>query len=66
MEVYVPSECNDYWPSFPYVKEHNLRVVTPGDAIRIISQAILQGWNPQKRDSPMVFDLVNETLIRRR
>lgn len=66
MEVYVPSGCNDYWPNFPYVKELNMRVVTPGDAARFISQVSLQGWNPQKRGSPMVFDLVKETLIRRR
>lgn len=65
VEVIVPSYCNDYWPSFPYVKEHNMRVVTPGDAARFISQAILQGWEPQKRGSPMLFSLVNETIIRR-
>lgn len=66
IEVYVPSDCNDYWPNFPYVKELNMRVVTPGDAARFISQAIEQEWNSQKRGSPMVFDLVNGTIIRRR
>ncbi|MNP70652.1 hypothetical protein D3C76_1669130 [compost metagenome] len=66
IEVIIPSECSDYWTSFPNVGDLNMRVVKPADAARFIAQAIELGWEPLKSSEPMVFDLVGEVLILRK
>jgi hypothetical protein len=66
IEVYVTSDINDFWTSFPDVNEMNLKVIKPSDVSQFIIQAIIHGWDPKEAGKPIVFDLVGDSLLRRR
>ncbi|MDS0526561.1 hypothetical protein NNC19_12790 [Clostridium sp. SHJSY1] len=63
LEVYIDSDINKLWRSFPCVKELNLKIIKPKDAEVIISQAINKGWNPEEKGSPIIFDLKQDFLL---
>ncbi|UTW67965.1 hypothetical protein KFE94_07570 [bacterium SCSIO 12643] len=65
IEVYINSEINSYWTKFPDVEGINMRIIKPKDAESIIKQALNLGWVPDQKDSPMVFDLIDDELIKR-
>jgi len=65
IEVYFDTDIDSFWIEFPNTEKLNLRLITPIDAASIISEAIKQGWNPEERGKPIVFDLDNDNLIKR-
>src|SRR5689334_22320284 len=65
IEVYFETDINRFWVEFPYVQDLNLKIIKPRDAETIIRQALKQGWNPDERGNPIVFDFKRETLIKK-
>ncbi|MCU6790650.1 hypothetical protein OB236_00785 [Paenibacillus sp. WQ 127069] len=65
IEVYVTSESNGFWTSFPDVNDMNLKVIKPSDVSQFITQAINHGWNPKEAGRPIAFDLSGDTLLKR-
>ncbi len=65
IEVYFDTDINSYWVEFPNVEGLNLKILKPKDAESIIKQALKDGWNPEKKGSPIVFDLKNNKIIKR-
>ena len=65
IEIYFDTDINKFWVEFPHVQDLNLKIIKPRDAALIIRQAINQGWNPDEKGEPIVFDLKSEKLIKR-
>jgi len=65
IEVYIKSYINDFWVKFPHVKDLKLKIIKPKDSESIIKQALKLGWIPEEKGRPIVFDLVNNKLIKR-
>jgi len=65
IEVYFDTDINAYWVEFPNVDGLNLKILKPKDAELIIRQALKDGWHPESKRSPIVFDLKNEKIIKR-
>ncbi|KYG85479.1 hypothetical protein AWW67_15225 [Roseivirga seohaensis] len=65
IEVHFNTDINSFWVEFPNVVNLNLKVLKPKDAESIIRQALNDGWNPERKGTPMVFDWENDTIIRR-
>ncbi|WP_248484070.1 hypothetical protein [Tepidibacter aestuarii] len=63
LEVYIYSDINKFWVSFPDIKDLNLKIIKPKNAELIISQAINKGWNPKEKGSPITFDLTEDFLL---
>ncbi|MFK8161448.1 MAG: hypothetical protein AB8H12_03210 [Lewinella sp.] len=65
IEVYFDTDINNFWLSFPDVEHLNLKVLYPKDAAPIIGQALKDGWKPDKKGSPLVFDWKDNKIIKR-
>jgi hypothetical protein len=61
IEVYF----NSYLGEFPYSENLNLKIIKPKDSEIIIRQALKLGWNPNEKGKPLVYDLINDTVIKR-
>ncbi len=46
-------------------KTSNLVIIKPGDAASMILQAQEQGWAPEEKGSPVVFDLAGKKIVKR-
>jgi hypothetical protein len=44
----------------------NLKIIKPKDSETIIRQALELGWNPEESGSPIVYDLIDNNLLRRK
>lgn len=65
IEVYIESDIHDYWANFPYIESLNLRLIKPKVVRRMIIQAMSFGWDYKKSGKPIVFDLIEENLVKR-
>lgn len=65
IEVYFDTEIDKYWTEFPNISGLNLKILKPKDAAFIIRQALEQGWEPEKKGSPVVFDWKNDIVTKR-
>lgn len=65
IEVYFATDINAYWVEFPNVSQLNLKIIQPKDAESIIRQALLLGWNPEEKGSPVVLDLMGNQVTKR-
>jgi hypothetical protein len=65
IRVYIESDINDFWFEFPHVESLNNKVITPVEVSTIIAEAIVKGWDPRKRGTPLSFNLCRSTLIKR-
>jgi len=65
IEVYFDTDINKYWLEFPNVENLNLKILKPKDAELIIRQALIDGWNPEEKGRPLMFDWKNDEIIRR-
>lgn len=63
LKVYINSDINEMWVSFPYIQNLNLKVIKPKDVELIISQSLNKGWNPKEKGAPIVFDLVEDCKL---
>ena len=63
IEVYIGSDIDRMWIDFPNTDKLNLKVIKPKDAASIITQAINQGWDPNEKSKPLVFDCLNDATI---
>lgn len=66
IEVYFETDIDRFWVEFPYVEGLNLKVLQPKDAESIIRQALQSGWNPEVKGTPLVYDLKENKLIKRK
>lgn len=66
IRVYIESDINDFWVEFPHVEPLNNKVITPAEVSTIIAEAIMKGWDPRKKGTPLSFNLFGSTLIKRR
>jgi len=66
IEVYFDTYINSYWIEFPNASHLNLKILKPKDAEIIIRQALDNGWNPEAKGKPMVFDWKDELLVLRK
>lgn len=66
IEVYFNTDINNFWVEFPNVEGLNLKILKPRDAESIIKQAIKAGWNPDEKGAPLLFDWIEEKLIKRK
>ncbi len=65
IEVHFITDINSFWVEFPSVDKLNLQILKPKDAESIIRQALNDGWNPERKGTPIVFDWKNGTIVRR-
>lgn len=65
IEVYFDTEINKFWLEFPKVEGLNLKILKPKDAALIIRQALNDGWNPDERGKPIVYDWNNDIISKR-
>jgi|SRR5579859_2134716 len=66
IEVYFKTDIDSYWTNFPNVDHLNLKIIPPKSAEMIIRQAVQLGWDPEKKGSPIKFDLVDNQLVKRK
>lgn len=62
IEVTIDSDINRFWVEFPNVDTLNLKVITPKDAVNIITQALHSGWTPKDKGPSLSFEFKNEKL----
>ena len=65
IEVYFATDINSYWVEFPNVENLNLKIIKPKDSETIIRQALQLGWNPEQKGNPLVYDLIDNKLVKR-
>lgn len=65
IEVYFATDIDSYWIEFPNVDNLNLKIIKPKDSETIIRQALELGWNPEEKGNPIVYDLINNKLLKR-
>lgn len=65
IQVYINSDIDQFWVDFPNCEGMDLKIIKPKDAESIISQAITYGWNPKEKGTSIVFDLIDNLLIKR-
>lgn len=66
IKVYFATDINSYWVEFPNVDNLNLKIIKPKDAEAIIRQALQLGWNPEEPGNPIVHDLIDNKLLKRK
>jgi hypothetical protein len=66
IEVYFKMYINSYWTEFPNVDNLNLKIIKPKDSESIIRQALQLGWNPEEKGIPLVYDLIDDKLLKRK
>lgn len=66
IEVYFETNISSFWIKFPNAESLNLKILKPNDAESIIKQALKIGWNPDEKGNPLVFDWIEEKLIKRK
>ena|ERR1700759_1757731 len=64
IEVYFNMYTNDV--ESPDIDNLSLKIIKPKDSETMIRQALQLGWNPEEKGSPIVYDLINETLLKRK
>ncbi|MEK5235803.1 hypothetical protein NST99_08885 [Paenibacillus sp. FSL L8-0470] len=64
-EVYIASDIDSFWVNFPNTEHLNMKVVRPKDVEFFIGQALEQGWIPNEKRAPIVFDFDGKLLKRR-
>ena len=47
-------------------RRRHLKIIKLKEAGSIIRQALLLGWNPEEKDSPIKYDLVDDKLVERK
>lgn len=62
IEVHIQSDINKIWSEFPHIDGLNLKVVKPKEVATIILEAIVSGWIPREKGTPLVFDWDNAKL----
>ncbi|MFT3701764.1 MAG: hypothetical protein QM802_05315 [Agriterribacter sp.] len=65
IEVYFETDINSYWVEFLNVDKLNLKIIKPKDSETIIRQALQLGWNPEQKGSPLVYDLIDNRVVKR-
>lgn len=65
IQVYINSDIDKIWVNFPNVEDLNLKITKPKDVEYMISEALKKGWNPKEKGNPIIFDLINDALIKR-
>lgn len=65
IRVYVKSDVNDFWAEYPLVKHLDMRVIKPSDVAAIIEEAMNLGWQPEQKGTPLSFDLIGSTLVKK-
>ncbi|BBI34142.1 hypothetical protein [Cohnella abietis] len=65
LEVYVISDIDSAWVNFPNTEHLNMKIIRPRDVEYFICQALDQGWTPQVKGTPVVFDFDGMILKRR-
>jgi hypothetical protein len=66
IKVYFDTNINSYWTEFPDIDHLNLKIIKPKDSESIIRQALQLGWNPDEKGNPLVYDLIDDKLLRRK
>jgi hypothetical protein len=61
-----PGDIPTLWVEFPKVDNLNLKIIKPKDSEAIIRQALQLGWNPEEPGSPIVYDLIDNKLLKRK
>jgi hypothetical protein len=65
IEVYFDTDINSYWVKFPNTDNLNLRIITPKVAETIIRQALQMNWKPEEKGKPLVYDLIDNEVVKR-
>lgn len=65
IEVYFNTDINSYWAEFPNVDKLNLKIIKPKDSETIIRQALELGWNPEQKGTPLVYNFIDNRIIKR-
>ena len=65
IEVYFDIYINSQWIKFTDGGDLNLKIIKPKDSETIIRQALQLGWNPEERGIPLVYDLIDNRLLKR-
>ncbi len=66
IEVYFKTDISALWVEFPNVDHLNLKVINPKDSETIIRQALQLGWDPEEKGNPVVYDLIDDKLQKRK
>jgi len=64
MEVYFDRYKSNYGTDLRN-NPSNLVIIKPGDAASMILQAQEQGWHPEEKGNPVVFDLSGKVIVKR-
>lgn len=65
IQVHFDIEVNRSSSEFSDTNNLNLKILKPKDAETIIRQALNDGWEPEKKGRPIVFDLKDDRIIKR-
>ncbi len=65
IEVYFKTDIAAFWVDFPNVKNLNLKIIYPKDSETIIRQTLQLGWNPDEKGNPLIYDFIENKVIKR-
>ncbi|MBO7748730.1 hypothetical protein I8J29_31630 [Paenibacillus sp. MWE-103] len=63
LRVYIESDINEFWVEFPHVASLNNKIVLPAEIAFIITEAIIQGWNPREKGEVLSFKLFEDNSL---
>lgn len=64
LEVYFSSDIDSFGVNVPNTEHLNLKIVRPKDIEYFIGQALEQGWKPDEKGRPLVFEFDSVQLNR--